>query len=302
MLKTALCATLAVVAASCTKSGAGLAPESSNHGPTMADIAGAAAPGKDMSGVDLPSTGTVEERLARVEHRVNKISEILAEVLPPKEADPSRTYAVAIDPTDPIEGPSDAKVTIVEGFEFLCPYCYRANPTVEQIKAAYPKDVRIVNKYFLIHGPPAIPPGMAACAANKQGKFSDMKKALWEHIFGGGQPDKDSVTPESLVKLAGDMKLDVEKFKTDMNSADCQAWLEKSQEILQPVGTTGTPSFYVNGRHLNGAVPFDDFKKVIDEELSKADKAIAGGVPQAEYYQREVMAKGDKKVGGYFDD
>ena len=301
MLKTALCATLAVVAASCTKSGAGLAPENQPQPTTTTATAGAAA-AKDVSGVDLPSTGSVEERLARIEHRVNKISEILAEALPPKEADPSRTYAVAIDPADPIEGPADAKVTIVEGFEFLCPYCWRANPTIDQIKAAYPKDVRIVNKYFLIHGPPAIPPGMAACAANKQGKYSDMKKALWDKIWGTGQPDKDAVSPDNLVKLAGDMKLDVEKFKADMNSEDCKAWLEKSAESLQPVGTTGTPSFYVNGRHLNGAVPFEDFKKVIDEELAKADKAIAGGVPQAEYYQREIMAKGDKKVGGYFDD
>src|SRR5690349_3267041 len=108
MLKTALCATLAVVAASCTKSGAGLAPENQPQPTTTTATAGAASP-KDVSGVDLPSTGSVEERLARIEHRVNKISEILAEALPPKEADPSKTYAVAIDPNDPIEGPADAK-------------------------------------------------------------------------------------------------------------------------------------------------------------------------------------------------
>ena len=302
MLKPALCATLALaLGGACTKSGPGLAPDKKVD-PTKTNDVAVQAPKPDVSAVDLPGTGSVEERLGRLEKRVNKISEILAEALPPKEADPAKTYAVAIDPIDPIEGPADAKITIVEGFEFLCPYCYRAVPTIEQIQKAYPKDVRIVNKYFLIHGPPAIPPGLAACAANKQGKYSEMKKALWDKIWGSGQPDKDQLTPDNMVKIAGDLKLDTTKFKADMQSADCQGWLQESQATLQPVGTTGTPSFYVNGRHLNGAVPFEDAKKIIDEELQKADKAIAGGVPQAEYYQREIMGKGDKKVGGYFDD
>ena len=300
MLKTAVFATLALSVVACTKSGPGLSAEKKTPD-TLKNVA-VQPPKPDVSAVDLPSTGSVEERLGRLEKRVNKISEILIAALPPREADPDRTYAVAIDSIDPIEGPKDAKITIVEGFEFLCPYCYRAVPTLEQIQKAYPKDVRVVNKYFLIHGAPAIPPGLAACAANKQGKYSEMKKALWDKIWGSGQPDKDQLAPDNMVKIAGDLKLDTEKFKSDMSSPDCQGWLEKSQESLQPVGTTGTPSFYVNGRHLNGAVPFDEFKKVVDEELAKADKAIAGGVPQAEYYQREIMGKGDKKVAGYFDE
>jgi protein-disulfide isomerase len=302
MLKSVVCTTLALAfVGACTKSGPGLAVDKKAADEAKNPVA-AQATKPDVSSVDLPGTGTVEQRLARLEKRVNQISEILIAALPPKEADPSKTYAVAIDPIDPVEGPADAKITIVEGFEFLCPYCYRANPTIEQVLKTYPKDVRLVNKYFLIHGPPAIPPGLAACAANKQGKYSEMKKALWDKIWGSGQPDKDQLTPDNMVKIAGDLKLDTDKFKADMQSPDCQRWLQESQETLAPVGTTGTPSFYVNGRHLNGAVPFEDFKKVVDEELDKANKAIAGGVPQAEYYQREILGKGDKKVAGYFED
>ena len=107
-------------------------------------------------------SGNVEERLARVERRLDKVVDILEQAMPPNEPDPDGTYAVPIDPVDPVQGPADAKVTIVEGFEFLCPYCYMVNPTVEQILQKYPKDVRLVSKYLIIHGPPAIP---AACAS-----------------------------------------------------------------------------------------------------------------------------------------
>jgi len=299
MLKTALCALLATAAmASCTKEGAGLVDPKTNvtENPERLD------PNKP-SAHDLTGTGTVEQRLARLEKRVSKITSILEQALPPAEPDPAKTYSVAIDPTDPIEGPADAKVTIVEGFEFLCPFCWKANPTIEQIKAAYPTDVRIVSKYFLIHGAPAIPPGMAACAANKQGKYPEMKKLLWSRIFNEqGQIQKDQVGADNMEKLAAELKLDPAKFKADMQSEDCQNWLKHSQAILQPVGTTGTPAFYVNGRHVGGAMPFEDFKQLVDEEMQKADKAIAGGVPKADYYQQVVVGKGEKKVGGYFED
>jgi len=160
-----------------------------------------------------------------------------------------------------------------------------------------------VNKYFIIHGAPAIPPGMAACAAGKQGKFSEMKKLLWSTIFSGqGQINKDQIGEDSMAKLADQLKLDAAKFKTDMASPECSQWMQESQATLQPVGTTGTPSFYVNGRHVGGAMPFEDFKRLIDEEKEKADKAIAGGVPQDKYYQQEIVGKGEKKVGGYFED
>ena len=87
-----------------------------------------------------------------------------------------------------------------------------------------------------------------------------------------------------------------------MHSEACENWLKQSQESLAPVGTTGTPSFYINGRHLVGAVPYEQFKSLIDEEKAKAEKAIAGGVKASDYYQKEVVDKGIKKVGGYFDD
>ena len=302
MSKTALVAALALAAAACSKSTPGektKTPEKPTTNQPATATGGEAHGYTPLAG----RGGSVEQRLDRIEKRVDTITGILVQAMPPKEPDPSKTYSVAIDPTDPIEGPADARVTIVEGFEFLCPYCWKASSTVEQIQKAYPKDVRIVNKYFLIHGPPAIPPGLVACAAAKQGKYTEMKNLLWSKIFNEqGQPQRDQIDEDNLIKLAGSIGLDTAKVKTDMHSDACQDWLKQSQESLSPVGTTGTPSFYINGRHISGAMPFEQMKAVIDEEKAKADKAIAGGMKATDYYQQEVVAKGIKKVAGYFDD
>ena len=261
------------------------------------------APGQTTPAADLPKDA--EGRLARVERRLDKVITILEQALPPNEPDPETTYAVKIDEVDPIEGPKDAKVTIVEGFEFLCPYCYLVNPTVEKIVAKYPKDVRLVSKYLLIHGQPAIAPGMAACAASKQGKYSQMKAALWNHIFKleNNRPSAqtDQVQPEALDKIAAEAGVDVKKMHADMQSPECTSWLGKSKDVLGPLGANGTPAFFVNGRYVSGAQPFEVFDKLIQEELAKADKAIADGVKQSDYYDT-LLARGVTKVKGRFED
>jgi protein-disulfide isomerase len=245
----------------------------------------------------------LEARLAKLEKRMDTVVSILEQALPPNEPDPAKTYSVPVNPIDPVEGPADAKVTIVEGFEFLCPYCWKVNPTVEQLQAAYPKDVRVVAKYIVIHGAPALPPGMLACAAAKQGKYPEVKKALWAKLFdASGQVQRDQLEPANLDKLITETGLDVAKTKALMDSDECKGWVKSSQDSLQPVGTTGTPSFYINGRHIGGAVPLEEFKKIVDEELAKANKAIEGGVKVADYYQKNVVEKGEKKVKGRFED
>src|SRR5215467_14446324 len=108
MLKTVLCATLAVAAmASCTKEGAGLADPKTNPVEDTSNRLDTSKPGAH----DLTGSGTVEQRLARLEKRVSTITKILEQALPPAEPDPSKTYAATIDPLDPVEGPADAKIT-----------------------------------------------------------------------------------------------------------------------------------------------------------------------------------------------
>ena len=250
------------------------------------------------------ASGSVEERLAATEDKLDKLISILEQnqALPPPEPDPALTYSVPVNANDPVEGPADAKITIVEAFEFACPYCWRANPTVEEVIKKHPKDVRVVSKYILIHGNTAVPAGLAACAASKQGKYSEMKALLWGKLFDAtGRTQQDQFSADNMEKLATDVGLDLTKYKADFQSDQCIAWIKNSGQEMAAVGTHGTPSFYINGRHLGGALPLEEFEKVIAEEEAKADKTIAGGVKPADYYKVAVVDKGEKRVKGYFE-
>jgi protein-disulfide isomerase len=245
----------------------------------------------------------VESRLARLEHRLDKITEVLDRTLPPAEPDGSAVYSVPIDPRDPQQGPADAKVTIVEGYEFLCPYCYMVNPALDQILAKYPKDVRLVSKYLVVHGQAAIPPGIAACAAAKQGKFKELKAALWSHLFkmNGGDPEiqTDQIGPNNLPKIAQDAGLDTKKLATDMTNGDCSTWLQDNLSQFKTLGASATPTFFINGRYTAGAMSFEELDKMVADAIARADRS---GVPAASYYDSEVVAKGAKRVKGRFED
>jgi protein-disulfide isomerase len=291
MFKLALCVCI-VAAAACTKNDSrldGVPPASAE-----AEAPGAAPPAP---------TGSVESRLTRVERRLDKVIAILERALPPDGPDPTAVYAVPVSPLDPVEGPADAKVTIIEAFEFLCPYCYMVNPTLEKILEKYPKDVRIVAKYLPIHGEPAVQAAQVACAANKQGKYRQVKAALWEGLFkmDGNRPSmkQENANPGAMKQIASGAGADAAKLEADLEG--CKAWVAESTQTLRPLGVNGTPSFFINGRFLQ-ALEFGQFDALIKEELAKADKAIADGTPQGQYYERQIVGKGEKKAKGRFED
>jgi protein-disulfide isomerase len=245
-----------------------------------------------------PASAEPDDRLARLERRLDKVTKVLDQALGPPEPDASAMYAVPINEQDPIEGPRDAKVTVVEAYEFLCPYCFMVNPMVEQIRAKYPNDVRVVSKYLVIHGEPAATAGAYACAAGKQGKFSEMKAALWSNLWKteNGRPQAH---PEEIAKLdavADTLGLDRQRLTADLGT--CKQWLQSGQRELSPVGVHATPSFFVNGRPLrdNSLAAFD---KLVAEELDKASRST---VAAADYYSREVVAKGLTSVKSRFAD
>jgi protein-disulfide isomerase len=245
-----------------------------------------------------PSSLDRDERLARLERRLDKVVAALDQALGPAESDPASMYAVPINEQDPIEGPRDAKVTIVEGYEFLCPYCLLVNPLVEQIRAKYPNDVRVVSKYLVIHGAPAATAGTYACAAAKQGKFAEMKAALWSHLWKteNGRPEARPDEVANLDAVATTLGLDRDRLTADRNA--CQQWLQSGQRELTAVGVHGTPAFFVNGRPLRGN-SFEAFDKLVSEELAKASNS---GVAAADYYGRVVIANGLTAVKGRFAD
>ena len=151
-----------------------------------------------------------------------------------------------------------------------------------------------------MHPQIATTPALAACAAGEQGKFFEMKDAIfasaWEIDPQPRLKDPNLLNQENMEKLASSLGLKMDKFKADMAGEKCKTAIANDQKEVSAVGTRGTPAFYINGRFISGAQPVDRFKAVIDEELKKYDAAVkAGGKPDT-YYNENVVAKGKKSV------
>jgi protein-disulfide isomerase len=156
-----------------------------------------------------------------------------------------------------------------------------------------------VKKNLVVHPTTAMSGALAFCAAAKQGKAAEMDNGIWEKSFKARSfdPDKcwetDAGCP-TLNAIATELKLDLNKLKADMKG--CTTVVQNDMRDLQKFGVGATPSFFINGRFISGAVPIDNFITVIDEELKKANERIQQGTPAAQYYQQWVIDKGLKTL------
>jgi protein-disulfide isomerase len=262
-------------------------------------------------------TRGLEEKLTQMSAKLDRIEKSVAgggargagaaQPRPP-EPDRDKTYSMTVEGS-PASGPADAKVTIVKGYEYACFYCDKVRSTLEEITKKYGADVRIVSKQFVVHPQAATAPALAVCAAHKQGRFEQMDKLVWEKIYAAKNFDKDKQAEAGapqrcwestegcpiVVGLAQELQLNIEKFKADMKG-ECQQVIQREQASLRALGMSATPGFFINGRWLSGAQQLATFVAVIDEELKKANERIAGGTPQASYYQTWVVEKGLKSL------
>jgi protein-disulfide isomerase len=205
----------------------------------------------------------------------------------PKRPSPTDTYKVPLGESH-TKGSDEALVTIVEWSDFQCPYCSRVGPTLEQLEKDYGDKVRVAFK----HNPlgfhnRALPAALAAEAAGRQGKFWEMHDKLFAN--------QKELTDENFTAWAKDLGLDVGQFSKDLADPKLEAKIKNDQRIGAPIGVTGTPAFFINGRFLSGAQPVDNFKKIVDEELAKAEKLVSAGTAKAKVYDA-VIAKGKTAI------
>ncbi|NRA43747.1 MAG: thioredoxin domain-containing protein [Oligoflexales bacterium] len=160
----------------------------------------------------------------------------------------------------------DCAITIVEYSEYQCPFCARVIPTTKQILKEYEGKVRWITRDFpLDFHDRARPAAIAAHCAGFQGKFWDMYSILFEN--------QRSLSDKDLDGYADKIKLDKDKYlKCVAEPQKAIALIDKNMQTGASVGVTGTPAFFINGRRLSGALPFEEFKRVIDDELAKAGK------------------------------
>jgi protein-disulfide isomerase len=158
----------------------------------------------------------------------------------------------------------------------------------------YHGNVRVVFKNMVVHPQVVMDAHKAGCAAAKQGKFVAFKNAFWEKAFDPYASTRDSAKlgEDNILAIARDLGLDAARLKADMTSTECEARIEDDMQELSKFHVNSTPTFFINGKHLGGALPKEEFKKLIDEQLKIAK---ASGIPGADYYDKVVFAKGEKQ-------
>jgi len=218
-------------------------------------------------GTNPISEEDLEEVIAKLELK------ILQNQLPTEQ--PKLTINISVD-NDPIIGNPDAPITIIEFSDFQCPFCARFyTQTLPLIYEEYiePGKVKLVFRDFPIQSihPNALPAAVASECANEQGKFKEMHDILFENQNEWNR--QETANALSLFsQYAKEMQLEQEVFDSCLTNGKYVEEIRKDLEDGQKYGISGTPGFFVGNDEIGyvkmeGAQPFESFKKVIDSQL-----------------------------------
>jgi len=163
------------------------------------------------------------------------------------------------------KGDQNAKITIIEFSDFQCPYCARyvteTFPQIEKEYIATGKVFYVFHQYPLPFHQYAQKAAESAECAGEQDKFWEMHDKLFAN--------QDKLTEVDLKGYAANLGLDTSKFNTCLSSGQFTDSVQADMELGQSMGVNGTPSFFINGKFVSGAQPFESFKAIIDAELGK---------------------------------
>lgn len=160
----------------------------------------------------------------------------------------------------PVRGPENARITLVEFSDFECPFCSAAVKQVDLIMAAYPKDIKLIYKqYPLSMHPHAEMAAEASLAARDQGKFWEMYELLFKNYR--------RLSSTSILAMAKELGLDMDKFKADLDSGKYKAIVTKDMADGDAAGVYGTPAFYIDGKQYNGELSLAALKPIFAAEL-----------------------------------
>ena len=167
----------------------------------------------------------------------------------------------------PLLGLASAKITIVEFSDYQCPYCARAVQTIAQVRQKYGAQVRLSYRHFpLPNHPAALPAAKASMAAEKQDKFWAYHDLLMARQSEWGQ---ESDPMEKFVSYAKALGMDPERFKKDIGNPDFENIINRDLELGKSLQVQATPTFFINGVQVRGAVDISYFSAVIDKLLQE---------------------------------
>jgi protein-disulfide isomerase len=162
----------------------------------------------------------------------------------------------------PTWGPDTAKVKIVEFSDFQCPFCSKAADTVNELKKKYGKKIQIAFRHYpLPNHPEARPTSEASMCVNEQS--TDKFWKFHDEAF----KNQSKLQMADLEEYAKKVGANMDKFKECMNSKKYAQKVQADMEYGEKVGVRSTPSFFINGQIVAGALPVEAFSEIIDEEL-----------------------------------
>ncbi len=161
---------------------------------------------------------------------------------------------------DPVRGPENARVTIVEFSDFQCPFCSKAVSETKALMRQFPKDVKLVFKQFPLDDHAQAEFGAeAALAAQAQGKFWEMHDLLY-----AGYPN---LSRTRVMGYATKLGLDVKRFTAELNSHKYKARVQAEEQEGEEAGVGGTPTFFINGKKFNETFDVATVAPLIRNEL-----------------------------------
>jgi protein-disulfide isomerase len=173
----------------------------------------------------------------------------------------------------PFRGAANAKVVIQEVADFQCPYCRRADATMEELLKAYPGKIKLVwrDKPLASHADAPLAAEAAREAHAQKGNegFARMQKLLFDHQQALGRDDLDD--------HARTIGLDMKRFAHALDTRAHRAAVEADEKAATDAGVSGTPAFFIGPYYVSGAKPLRSFKRLVDLVLSGAPGARPSG-------------------------
>jgi protein-disulfide isomerase len=165
------------------------------------------------------------------------------------------------DPQSPTAGNPKGDVTLVEFFDYRCPYCKQVEPSLEKLLQD-DKQLRFVYKEFPVLGPDSELAAHVALAAKLQGKYDAFHRAL---MVAPGHPDE-----AAIYKVAASVGLDVDRLKQDVKSPDIEKQLKANLQLGNTLDIDGTPAFIVGTTIVPGAISLEELKQLIAKTRGKS--------------------------------
>ena len=163
---------------------------------------------------------------------------------------------------NPSIGPADAAVTIIEFSDYQCPYCQRWHEQVfNRLLQEYPEQVRIVYRDMPLGGhPQAAPAAEAANCANEQDAFWPYHDKIFSYEY--------DLSRDTYLLYADELNLDMPLFTDCLDSGRYADEVAADLSYTRELGISSTPTFFINGIFVEGALPYESFKSIIDQELA----------------------------------